>query len=536
MNRQFNVLGGTFRQEFPNLFKNVSPQTQELLLKFFADKGLGEAGSKITIQKAAYGVLKRLDNAYVDLPAFVKSFDQYMKFWKTFALITPGYHLRNFFGNITNSYMVGMSLPQQSRYLFQSSWDFTRYNRVLKALEKGEDLKRFNQSTIDAFKRVDQYYKSGAAQSHRGVRDLEVIKEGLRQMRGQKRNVAQKVGDTLLNLNYTFAENADDLQRYALYRWAYKNADSSAAFRSAKKAGAKKSHLEIVRQREAYKKVSEALFDYSHLTAFEKEYMKRLFPFYTFFKNNLILQAKTLFQRPGQYAKLFRGYRYYTESMTGFDIEDLPNYMTDNLWLPMPYRVDKTNEEAIAWLRANLPPSDFTEFVENPFQRGVVSLTTPIKMFIELGTGRDLFTGRQIQEFPGELSQYEGEGVLQKFRDERGRLTLSQNPYAIKFLNDIGFRSILSYGSAGVDLVDYMNKTLTTKEMGARLLDALGITRVQELDKMEIAALYQNLDKLRDAKSLYDQENEGKLPTLAEIQAIAEQQQQQGNPFANLFN
>ena len=265
--------------------------------------------------------------------------------------------------------------------------------------------------------------------------------------------------------------------------------------------------------------------------------MKRLFPFYTFFKKNLILQAKTLFNRPGQYAKLFRGYRYYTESMTGFDIEDLPNYMTDNLWLPMPYRVDKTDKEAIAWLRANLPPSDFTEFVENPFQRGVTSLTTPIKMFIELGTGRDLFTGRQIQEFPGELSQYEGEGVLQKFRDERGRLTLSQNPYAIKFLNDIGFRSILSYGSAGVDLADYMNQTLTTKEMGARLLDALGITRVQELDKMEIASLYQNLDKLRDAKSLYDQENEGKLPTLAEIQAIAEQQeQQQGNPFANLFN
>jgi len=533
---QFNILGGSFKAEFPNLFKNISPQTQEMLLKYFADSGLGEAGRAIAIQKSAYGVLKRLDNAYVQLPEFVKTFDQYMKFWKTFALITPGYHMRNFFGNITNSFMVGMSLPAQAQYMFRSSWDFTRYKRVMRMLERGEDITGLNQSVLDAFQRVDQYYRSGASQSHRGVRDLEIIKEGMRQIKGQRRGPVRKLGDAILNINYSAAEAMDDYQRYSLYLWAFDTADNSKAVRSAIDVGASKNQIEMLKRREAYKKVSEALFDYSHLTAFEKEYMKRLFPFYTFFKNNLILQAKTIFERPGQYAKLFRSYRYYTESMTGMDVEDLPNYMTDNLWLPMPFQVKKDDKEAIAWLRANLPPSDFTEFVENPFQRGVVSLTAPIKMFIELGTGRDLFTGQQIREFPGQKNEYQGEGFLSSMRDQKGRFTLSTDPYIAKFLNDIGFRSIFSYGTSAIDIYDYTQGTQTRGNMIQAVLDSLGITRVQELDKIEIASLYQNLDKLRDAKDLYEQENEGKLPSLEDLQKIANEQDPTGGVFDNLFN
>ena len=536
MKNNYTVLGGSFKAEFPNLFKNISPETQELLIKYFADKGLGDGGRAIAIQKSAYGVIKRLDNAYVQLPEFIKSFDQYMKFWKTFALITPGYHMRNFFGNITNSFMVGMPLASQSRYMFKSSFDFIRYKRVLRALENGEDVSRFGQGYIDAYKRVDDYYRSGASQSHRGVRDMEIIKEGLREARGQKRNLAQKVGDTLLNLNYTMAENMDDYQRYSLYLWSYDTAGNSKAVRSAKKAGASFNEIDILKRREAYKKVSEALFDYSHLTAFEKEYMKRLFPFYTFFKNNLILQAKTIFNRPGQYAKLFRSYRYYTESMTGMDIEDLPNYMTDNLWIPMPYTVKKGDKEAIEWLRLNLPPSDFTEFVENPFARGVTSLTTPIKFAIELGTGRDLFTGRQIREFPGQQSVYQSEGFLKNLRDERGRLSFSTDPYIIKFLNDVGFRSLFNYGTAAVDLIDFAAGTITRDDMAQKIVDSLGLTRVQELDDLEVASLYQSLDRLRDIKDLYQQENDGQLPTLKQIAELAkEEQQQQGGVFSNLF-
>lgn len=537
MKGNFQILNNSFKAEFPNLFKNLSDDAQSVLLKYFADKGFAEGSKVIAVQKSAYGVLKRLDNAYVVLPEFIQGYDQFMKFWKTFALITPGYHMRNFFGNITNSFMAGMPIFDQSRYLFRTSSDFTQYRKVLRALQRGEDVSKLGDNVIEAFKRVDDYFRSGASQSHRGVKDLEIIKEGIRIAKGQERTVAQKIGDALLNFNYKSAEMMDDMQRYSLYRWAFDKAENSARVRSAKAVGASTSEITALKRSEAYRKVSEALFDYSHLTPFEQEYMKRLFPFYTFMKNNLIFQAKSLFERPQQYGKLYRTYKYYTEDMTGMDLEDLPNYMTDNLWVPMPYRVNKGDAEAIEWLRLNLPPSDFTEFVENPFARGVTSLTVPIKFFIEMGTNRDLFTGQQIREFPGQTSTYQEEGFLSNLRDERGRFTLSTNPYTIKFLNDIGFRSLFSYGTAAIDLIDYQQGNITREEMTRKLADALGLTRAQTLDDLQIASLYQNLDKARDLKDLYEQENDGRLPTLAELAALTQQEEQkpQGGIFDNLF-
>ena len=533
--KNFKILNNSFKAEFPNLFKNVSVETQQMLLKYFDDLGFAEGSKVIAIQKSAFAALKRLDNAYVQLPEFIKNYDQFMKFWKTFALITPGYHTRNFFGNITNSFMAGMPLTVQGAYMFKTSNDFLSYRRVMNALYRGEDISKFGDSVIAAFKRVDDYYRSGASQSHRGIRDLEIIKEGMRTAKGQTRNLAKKAGDKLLQFNYQAAEMMDDMQRYALYQWAYDTAGKSSRVKSAMKAGASANEIAALRRTEAYKRVSEALFDYSHLTPFEQEYMKRLFPFYTFFKNNLIFQAKNVFQRPAQFGKLYRGYKYYTESMTGFELEDLPNYMTDNLWLPMPYRVNKNNKEAIEWLRLNLPPSDFTEFVENPFARGVTSLTVPIKFFIEMGTGRDLFTGQQIREFPGQKDVYQSEGFLQQMRDSRGRLTISSDPLVAKFLNDIGFRSLFNYGTSVIEVIDFAAGNITRDDMLQRIVDALGLTRVQELDDIQIASLYQNIDKLRDLKDYYEQENDGKLPSLKDIAELAQQQEQQTG-LLSIFN
>lgn len=534
--KNFKILNNSFKAEFPNLFKNVSVETQQMLLKYFDDLGFAEGSKVIAIQKSAFAALKRLDNAYVQLPEFIKNYDQFMKFWKTFALITPGYHTRNFFGNITNSFMAGMPLTVQGAYMFRTSNDFLSYRRVMNALYRGEDIGKFGDNVIAAFKRVDDYYRSGASQSHRGIRDLEIIKEGMRTAKGQTRNLAKKAGDKLLQFNYQAAEMMDDMQRYALYQWAYDTAGKSSRVKSAMKAGASANEIAALRRTEAYKRVSEALFDYSHLTPFEQEYMKRLFPFYTFFKNNLIFQAKNVFQRPAQFGKLYRGYKYYTESMTGFELEDLPNYMTDNLWLPMPYRVNKNNKEAIEWLRLNLPPSDFTEFVENPFARGVTSLTVPIKFFIEMGTGRDLFTGQQIREFPGQKDVYQSEGFLQQMRDSRGRLTLSSDPLVAKFLNDIGFRSLFNYGTSAIELIDFAAGNITRDDMLQRIVDALGLTRVQELDDIQIASLYQNIDRLRDLKDYYEQENDGKLPTLKDIAELAQQQETPQTGLLSIFN
>lgn len=535
MRGQYKILNNSFKAEFPNLFKNISPETQEMLLKYFADRGFAEGSKVIATQKSAYNILKRLDNAYVQLPEFIKSYDQFMKFWKSFALITPGYHMRNLFGNMTNSFLAGMSLPAQAIYLGKASTDFSYYKQAVRALTRGEDLSSLPKYIREAYERVDEFKRIGISQSHRGVKDLEIIKEGLDTAKGAKRSLPKRVADGVVNMNYHLAESMDDMQRYALYQWAQVNATTSQAYRSAKRVGASTNELKAIQQTEAAKKVSEALFDYSHLTPFEKDYMKRLFPFFTFFKNNLIFQAKNIFLRPQQYGKLFRTYKYYTESMTGMDIKDIPDYMSGNLWIPIPVQVNRDDDEMITWLKLNLPTTDFTEFIENPFSRGVTSITTPIKLAIELGTGRDTFTGQELVAFPGQRSRYQQEGILQQYRDEGGRLTISQDPVIIKLLNDLGLRTTINYATIGVDALDYMQGNQEFDYTAQRILDALGLSRTTDIRTMDLAALYQNLDRLRDQRELYEQEV-GDLPTLKELEEMFGQpEEQQQRPLFGVF-
>lgn len=50
----------------------------------------------------------------------------------------------------------------------------------------------------------------------------------------------------------------------------------------------------------------QGLFDYSKLTQFERQFMRRLFPFYSFTRNNFELQLKTVLQNPGRQATMFK--------------------------------------------------------------------------------------------------------------------------------------------------------------------------------------------------------------------------------------
>ena len=286
----------------------------------------------------------------------------------------------------------------------------------------------------------------------------------------------------------------DDVQRYALYRWGLdKTGDSVKAANT----------------------VAEALFDYSHLTPFEKSYMKRLFPFYTFMKNNFVFQMKNIFKNPAQYAKLGRAYKYASEDLAGYSLEDLPDYATENMWIPLPWTVDKNDKDAVAFLKATLPASDFTELVENPFKKGVTSITAPIKLLIEFGAGKDLFTGQPLEAFPGQKSAMpEGTGVLSGLRDRRGNLTISQSPLFIKIMNDLGLRAPINIASAGLDIVDTLAGYQGGLENVGDFLQRAGVAGVSEMDRLKLSRLYQDLEKLRELKKFYEQETGNQLPVL----------------------
>jgi len=477
-----------FEETFSALNKNLSPDGQAAMKNFLKAQGYTE-DSMVVMNKSAYDVLKRVEKAYVDIPPLVKMYDKFLNTWKGLTLISPGFHLRNMFGNMFNSYAIGMNLFDQTRYLRTAMLELDEFQRIGKKLAQGLEL---TPSEDEIFKLVKGYFENGVSQTHRGIRDLEQIKEAVEQARQAGK---LKTGyNNLIRFNFNVAEKMDDVQRYMLYRWSLdKTGDASKAART----------------------VSEALFDYSHLTPFEKDVMKRVFPFYTFMKNNFIFQAKNIFNNPKQYARVGRAYKYGLEDLAGYGPEDLPDYTTENMWIPLPMTVNKNDKQAIAFLKANLPLSDFTEFVENPFKKGVISLTAPVKLLIEFGAGRDLFTGAPLRDFPGQRNAMEeGTGVFSRLRDSRGNFTITQSPLAQKIMNDIGLRTPLNIAGVGIDALDTIAGYQGTPEGLGDFMVRAGLVGIQERDKIELTALYQDLERLRELKKFYEQETGNQLPIL----------------------
>ena len=59
--------------------------------------------------------------------------------------------------------------------------------------------------------------------------------------------------------------------------------------------------------------VDKLLFDYSDVTKFETQVMKRIFPFYTWLRKNIPLQLELLAEKPQRYARLNRIIKAFNE-------------------------------------------------------------------------------------------------------------------------------------------------------------------------------------------------------------------------------
>ena len=512
----YRKLDGGFKTEFKNMFASLDEGTQAVVEKHFADLGLAK-GKILTIHKSAYNVLEKLEKTYVDLPDAVRLYDKFMNMWKSLTLVTPGFHMRNFFGNHTNMYIAGMNTADITAGFTRTVSDLSQYEALKTRVFSEGGINSLTPDERVVYERVKYYFESGISQKGRGVRDLESINKTVYDKLAKDPNKLKQFYNDTIKMNYDVAEKIDDYSRYNLYQWALTKGPQPG-LQDLINQGAPEYVVENLRRANAAKTVSESLFDYQHLTSFERNVMKRLFPFYTFMKNNAIFQAKSLLNKPGKYAALGRAYDFWNEDLAGIETDQLPDYMQDRMWLPLPMRVNKNDEEAISFLKLNLTPSDFTQLVRNPFRQGVVSVSAPIKLAFELGTGRDSFTGRPLEGFPGEQRRLDADvGALPMLRDERGTMALSANPYVQKILNETGLRVPLNYVSIAFDGLDYITGRTTRGDMVSQLGERLGLTGTQTVSNLELTRLYQDLEQLRNKRRLFEQEMGEPLPSLDEL-------------------
>ena len=232
--------------------------------------------------------------------AFGKAIDTFNAYWKpTATSLNPAFHFINIQGNLFNSWLGGM-----------------------------KDPKRFLQAI-----------KGGFAPGEK-----EILKKAGILDRGQFGTAAAKVFDSpeLLDVNRVFAK----FRKVGEY---FENNARSAFFLDQRGKALARGLDEVGATREAVKKTNEYLFDYlTGLTPFETNWMRRIFPFYTWARFNIPLQLKNLVTQPEKAALVSKVYKELNKG-------GIPEGDQEGISFPTPFK-DSTGE-AIRY-RPNLPIQD----------------------------------------------------------------------------------------------------------------------------------------------------------------------------------
>lgn len=154
-------------------------------------------------------------------------------------------------------------------------------------------------------------------------------------------------------------------------------------------------------------------FDYTDLTRFEQNAMRRAVPFYTWLRKNIPLQMEMAATRPGRVAVVPKGMKAIGEVFGGDPNEDpfpglsniVPQWLRDMAGVRV--RGEKGGQNAL-FFAPQLPIQDITKFTED-FARGDVAgalrnalaISSPVlRTPVEVASGKRLFSGGPIGSLP----------------------------------------------------------------------------------------------------------------------------------------
>ena len=429
------------------------------------------AGGRSAIDKNVFQMLSYLSDQKKVSPliGFIEGANNLFKKTK---LLSPGFQMRNIIGNSTNMHLAGMPLAQIPIYT----------KRADGILKKAPEIsqKVLNNQPLTAAERVawsyfERFVNNGFLYTAEAIYDIpETV---LKAYRTTGKMGPREVAETIINLNNYANQFMDARFRMGLLMYA----DQTPKI------------MERLGVSTAEDVVRRALFDPKSISPLERQVVKRIIPFYTWAKKNLAWQMKNLMDNPERYNRLVNGINAAWDA-NDVDWRELEAYKRENFWIPVPGLSDGNNYTAI---RTNLPIRTLAEFTGNPL-RNIIGITAPlVRVPFELATGSQIFTGRPIQDFPGQR------GYNFDFLTRRQEYLLSQTGL------DVPARTIQGLAGSGRGIQDP-----TEMSLGGVLPSAFA---EGSLDRARQARAYDELAQLRDLYSYYKQEA-GQVPTIAEIE------------------
>jgi len=136
-------------------------------------------------------------------------------------------------------------------------------------------------------------------------------------------------------------------------------------------------------------------FDYAPegLTAFERNWMRRLIPFYRWTRGNVPLQIEYMIKNPGKYASIEKTRQAISGKTGQEEFEYLPEWMKEQL----TFRIGEEGGKAL-WMQLDLPLEDIAKLpINKSGMREMVSMLSPfLKYPIEAYTNKNLYFGGDI--------------------------------------------------------------------------------------------------------------------------------------------
>jgi hypothetical protein len=354
--------GGQFEATFSpnNVLQKLNEKQVEFLKRldvdvYHASKGvINDVNSVTRVQKAQM------------TSSLMKTYDKFMHIWKLQnTIVTPGFHLQNIVSNAFQSFMAIGS-------------DAFNPSKLIKSCKiyMNPDPKQ----TIKIGNKVWTYQELNYAAKKTGVVDemFHTFEFSSETPGGMIKALPRSLDptDTEDFLPYKWATkiggSIEGVQRLNLFISALKQTDNDAA---------KASEL-----------VDKFLFDYSDVTEFEQDVVKRIIPFYTFMKKNFPMELEQMIEQPTTYTSLQKIYNNFEKSGSNeyYGENDRSEWRQEHIQLPF------TTEDGDTYGIADQLPYNQIERILDP--QKVLGQTSPvIKTPIELLTGKYVYTGSDIE-------------------------------------------------------------------------------------------------------------------------------------------
>jgi len=411
---------------------------------------------------------------------FLRSFDRVQNLWKRSATSWRlAFHPRNMVSNYWLAYAEDVRLAKPAGWadsfeVFADSFlgDGTalyKHGGIEQTADEWMEAARRDQAIKEVYSRsqVDRVLdRELAAGELRDARN-EMVRAGFGVLDPSK--ITRKGVSGLLNPSITgsdFGTFVEDAGHLAIYFNALDmGMDGKAAAR--------------LTDRVLYNYGSEAL------TTFERNYLKRAFPFYSWTRNNLPRMVETLAMRPGKMAEVARVQNAAYALRDDIDKDTVPAYMRDLGAIPLP-------GEGSGMINPALPFQDIgkLEPTLDSVTREVLSSSSPVyagKPFVERFFNKEAFSGRDIENYPGDIKDMPGgaqltESVLggnpaweslkshlgiETVRNDNGETRLMGNAKDLYMLSQLSvfLTDINTLIDPGSDMGDYASKVAAIKIM-----------------------------------------------------------------------